>query len=299
MKTKRKMVRFFLMTLSLFSFSSLCFAQEKERINWLIWDLPPEFVNSGPWKDQGYADKFLKFFIDNLPEYQHSSLVVNVPRWSREVLKPNRCSAHLWGGFFPDKLLLSKPYSFTPPQVAIFSKRHQERIGPMGTVVSIEQLLKQPDLTLIIMPLIFNDDAGQSRYPVLHPYLAPYIGKNNLIELKDIRNVVDLRVLSLDRADYTIGYPSTITTQRRIKKLKDEYVAYHFKEHNLYKNVHVACNNDAHGRNVIKKINALLTKETLLKFLTYHDEWNNNDPEFRRVTIDYFIKGKKLNNVIE
>ncbi len=299
MNCRKKRGWLLFLTAVLFSYARHAHAENKQPLEWLIWDLPPEFVESGPWKDQGYADKFLKFFMENLPGYEHSVLVVNVPRWSLEVLKPNRCSAHLWGGFFPDQLLLSKPYSFTPPQVAVFPKRLKERIGPEGTVVSLEELLKQPDLTLIIMRLNFNEEAEQSRYPVLHPYLAPYVGKENLIEQMDIRNVVDLRILGLGRADYTIGYPTTITAQKRINNLSDEYVAYHFKEHNLYKNVHVACKKDAHGRGVIKKINALLTKKTLLKFLSYHEEWNNKDPEFRRTTIDYFIKGKKLKNVIE
>lgn len=273
-------------------------AQSKELITWLIWDLPPEFVKVGAWKNQGYADKFLKFFMDRLPEYDHTIQRVNIPRWSTEVLRPNRCSAHLWGGFFPEKLFLSKPYSFTPPHVAIFHKRHQKRIGPKGTVVSLQELLKQPDLTLMTMRLNFNEDAAQSRYPVLHRYLAPYIGKANLIEQNTGLNVVDLRLLGRNRADYTIGYPSTIMAQRRVNGLEDDYISYHLEEHNLYKNVYVACNNDAFGQSVIKKINGVLTKETLLKFLSFHEEWNDADLEFRRTTIDYFIKEKNLQNVI-
>lgn len=294
-----KFFQIFLLALFVASFPFGSQAQEKKTIEWLIWNLPPEFVQSGPWKDQGYADKFLKFFKDNLPEYEHSTIVVNVPRWSREAFRDNRCTAHLWGGFFTDRLLYSKPYSFTPPQVAVFHKRHQERIGPEGTVVSIEELLKQSDLTLMILRLNFNDEAGQSRYPVLHPYLEPYVGKPNLVELAGLENVVDLRLLSRERADFTVGYPSTITTQRRLKNLGDDFIAYHFKEHNLYKNVHVACNKNTHGREVIKKINALITKDALMEFLSYHEEWNNHDAEFRQTTIDYFINGKDLKNVLK
>lgn len=279
--------------------STTAYAQSKEKIHWLVWDLPPEFVKAGPWKNQGYADKFLKFFMENLPDYDHDIRHVNIPRWSLEVLKPNRCSAHLWSGFFPDQLLLSKPYSFTPPHVAIFHKRLQSRIGPEGTVVSLEKLLGEPDLTLLIMRLNFNEDAVQSRYPILHPYIAPYIGEPNVMEFSSLENVANLRLLELDRADYTIGYPSTITTQIRVKNLGDDYIAYPIKEHNYYKKVHAACKNDSFGRGVIEKINALLTDDVLLKFLSYHEEWNNKDPNFRRTTIDYFINGKMLDNVID
>ncbi|WP_020592315.1 hypothetical protein [Kiloniella laminariae] len=266
---------------------------------WFVWDLAPEFIQTGPWKNQGYADKFLDFFIKHLPEYEHSVRHVNIPRWSREVLLPNRCSAHLWGGFFPDQLLLSKPYSFTPPHVAIFHKRHQARIGPQGTMVSLAELLQQNDLTLVIMPLDFNDKARQSRYPVLYPYLAPYVGKVNLMERNGSENTINLALLGHGRADYTLGYPSTITTQKRINNLGDDYIAYRIKEHNLYKNVYVACKNDDFGKEVIEKVNRLLTEEILLKFLAYHEEWNDKDVEFRRTTIDYFIDKKKLANVIQ
>ncbi|MGO1121034.1 hypothetical protein ACTL6U_20200 [Rhodovibrionaceae bacterium A322] len=273
-------------------------AQTKDSLTWFIWDLPPEFVSSGPYKDQGYADKFLKFFVDRLPGYDHKVQRVNIPRWSQEALKPQRCSVHLWGGFFPDQLLLSKPYSFTPPQVAIFPKRHQARIGPPGTVVSLADLLSQDDLTLAIVPLFLNKEAGQSRYPVLYPFLAPYRDQKNFIEVNSIENIINLKFLQPNRADYTLGYPSTITTQMRVNGLTGDFIYYHLKEHQLYKKVYVACNNSAFGRRVIDQVNALLTPQTLLTFLDYHEEWNDGDPAFRETTLDFFIRHLPLENVI-
>jgi len=81
--------------------------------------------------------------------------------------------------------------------------------------------------------------------------------------------------------------------------MKGELGTLKIKEHNRYKNVHVSCNDNAFGRRVIDKINALLTKETYLKFLSYHEEWNNGDAEFRNTPIDYFINKKKLKNVVD
>jgi len=294
-----KLVQITFLAASIVASSPSSGAEKKEPIIWFIWDLEPEFVKSGPWKKTGYADKFLQYFIDNLPSYDHTIQEVNIPRWSRDALKPNRCAAHLWGGFFPGKLVYSKPYSFTPPHVAVFHKRHQKRIGPKDSVVSLKELLKQTDLTLMILRLNLDKGALQSRYPILFQYLAPYVGKSNLIELSGSSNVVNLKLLDRNRADYTLGYPTTITAQRRIKNLGDDYITYRLKEHNLYKTVHVACNNDRYGRDVINKINTLLTKETLMKFLSYHEEWNGGDAEFRRTTVDYFIRRKALGNVSE
>ncbi|SCA56481.1 conserved exported hypothetical protein [Candidatus Terasakiella magnetica] len=280
-------------------FSCLSTAQAKESITWFIWDLPPEFVKAGKWKNQGYGDKFLKYFMTHLPDYDHKIQRVNIPRWSSEVLKPQRCSAHLWGGFFPGQLVESKPYSFTPPHVLIFHKRHAKRIGSPGSTVSIGELLKQSDLKLIIQKINFNEDAKQTRYPVLFPWLKPYMGQKNLIELSGGRNDVDLRLLKSGRADYTIGYPTTITTQQRVFGIENEYVSYNIREHYLFKKVYVACNNSDFGKEVIAKVNKILTKETLRTFLGYHEEWNDNDPYFRQTYTDYFINDKELLRVID
>ncbi len=271
----------------------------KKRITWFIWDLPPEFVSSGPYQGQGYADKFLQFFIQQLPEYQHSILAVNVPRWSLQARVPGTCTAHLWGGFYPELLAYSKAYTFTPPHILIFNKKYEQRFGPQGTVLSIEELLKQRNLKLLLVKVDFNKAASQSRYPVLYQYLKPHLGDPNLVEHSIHHNFINLDMLEKGRGDYTIGYPSTIASQKRTLGVVGEFISYRIKEHNLYKKVHVACFNDAFGREVIKKVDRSLTKDVLLKFLEYHEEWNNKDPYFRQTTIDYFIKGLNLPNVID
>lgn len=290
------MMRFAFAFLFCFIFSSPINA--KDDIHWLIWDLPPEFVKTGPLKNQGYADKFLKNFISWLPGYNHRIQHVNVPRWSTEIFKPQRCTAHLWGGFFTDYLKLSKPYSFTPPHVLIFPKRLESRMGPAGTVLSLEEVLKQPDLKLATMPLIFNKDAEQSRYPVLFPYLKPYIGKENYVQYSGGRNHIDLRLLLHDRVDYTIGYPTTITNQQRTDNIGNDYISYPIKEHHHYKKVYVACADTDFGRKVIATINDRLTPDVLQMLLGYHEEWNGKNQEFHQTYMDYFIHKKDVPAVI-
>ncbi len=209
-------------------------AAEKPPIYWLIWHLTPEFIETGDLAGQGYTDKFLKFFIANLPEYDHRIQWINVRRWSSEALKPNRCSPHIWGYFYPDKLALSKPFTFTAPQMVIFHERHKVRLGPTDTVLSLQKLLKQDDLTLVL-PTLFSDAAKtQVRFPVLNKYLEPYVGKANLMQLGGLTNEANLRLLTLDRADYTLGYPTVIAAQNRVHGVGDNFVAYNIKEHNLY-----------------------------------------------------------------
>jgi len=274
-------------------------AYAKEKLIWFIWDLPPEFIKSGKWANQGYGDKFLKYFMDRMPNYDHKIQRVNIPRWGTEVLKPNRCSAHLWGGFFPDQLILSKPYSFTPPHVLIFPKHMEREIGPAGSSVAIQDLLKNDDLKLMVQRINFNNDAKQSRYPVLYPWLKPYLGQKNLIELSGGRNDIDLRLLNRGRADYTIGYPTTVTTQKRVYGIEGEFVTYNIREHFIFKNIYVACKNTDFGHKVIQRVNEIITYDALKTFLSYHEEWNNNDPYFRQVYHDYFFNKTGPGNVLD
>lgn len=273
----------------------------KEKIRWLVWELTPEFIKTGPFAGQGYADKFLKFFKQNLQRYDHEIHWLNVARWSSEALKPNRCSVHLWGGFFPDKLVLSKPYTFTAPHMLIAHKRNISKIGVPGETVSIVELLNRGDLTLITMPLILDENAEiqQSRYPLLFPHLKPFIGTSILKQSFGARNEVDLRILNRQGADISLGYPSTITAQRKAKNLPDDYVSYSLKEHNLYKKIYVGCFNDSFGRQVIKDVNNLLTLNAYQQFLQYHEEWNEKNLNFRKTYTDYFINEKDLVNVVD
>lgn len=102
---------------------------EKPTLRWLVWELSPEFIPQGPLKGQGYADKFLAFFIERMPEYKHEIVWTNVNRWNVESQRPNHCTPHVWGDFFKDTSLLSRPYTFTAPHVLIAHQRMQPRLG--------------------------------------------------------------------------------------------------------------------------------------------------------------------------
>jgi len=274
-------------------------AAEKPPVHWLIWRLTPEFIETGEFAGKGYADKFLKFFIKNLPGYEHHKQWTNVRRWNTEALKPNRCSPHIWGHYYPDKMVLSKPYTFTAPQMVIFSKRHRARFGPEDTVLSLQDLLTQEDLKLVT-PRLYTDRAQtQVRYPVIHRYLEPYLYKTNLAQLAGLTNEADLRLLSRGRADYTIGYPTVITAQKRVHNIQGEFVAYHIKEHDFYTKIYVSCSDSKFGRELIGKINNLLTEKNLRVFLEYQEEWNGENKRFREVTEQHLILGKKVNNVVD
>lgn len=55
-------------------------ASAKERIFWLVRDLPPFTIFEGPEKGQGVIDQLLPLLIGQMPEYDHSIVRVNRAR---------------------------------------------------------------------------------------------------------------------------------------------------------------------------------------------------------------------------
>ena len=273
--------------LILFFLNSSLFA--KEKIRWLIWELNPEFILNGKEAGNGYADKFLKMFIKKLPQYEHSIVWLNTKRWFKESGKKGTCTPHVWKRFKLDSQYYSKPYTLTAPHGILIHKKNAHKFGKRGKILSVEEILKDDSLTLTV-PLFKYEQEG-SRYPVLFKYFQPYLGKKHLQEVTTNANETHPKMLDKDRTDYLIAYPTTAPAYARIDNVQNDYIFYSIKEDPYYKKIHVSCTKSPLGKEVITQINEMLTKEIHEEFLSYHEEWNNKNPLFRKKYTDYFIHG--------
>ncbi|MDX1739089.1 MAG: hypothetical protein R3261_12680 [Alphaproteobacteria bacterium] len=166
-------------------------------------------------------------------------------------------------------------------------------------MVSLTDLLSKTDLRLVTLPIYLGENAGETRYPILSNIMRPFIGTSKLTEYKSSINVVNLKLIEREKFDYTIGYPSTIATQKRVYGIQDHFNYYQIAEHQLYKKVYVACAKGQFGEQVIGTLDAALTPDVFSQFIDYHAEWNENDPAFRQVNEAFFIHGKTIDNVID
>ncbi len=269
----------------------------KEEIKWLIWELNPEFISKGKEAQNGYADKFLKDFITMLPEYNHSIVVLNTRRWFLESSKKGHCTPHIWKRFKLDDQYYSKAYTLTAPHGILIHKKNQKKFGEKNSMLSLESILNDSSLTLTV-PLFRYKKEG-SRYPILYDYFKPHIGKKHLLEVTTSANEVSPRMLDINRADYLIAYPTTATAFSRIKKQPNNYLFYPIKEDPYYKKIYVSCDKSNLGKTVIEKLNQLITPKVHKKFLSYHEEWNEKNPQFRKKYLDYFIHKKEDKFVIQ
>jgi len=261
----------------------------KETIKWLVWELNPAFINHGKEARNGYADKFLKRFIKNLPEYEHRIIWLNTKRWFRESSKYGSCTPHIWKRFKLDDQYYSKPYTLTAPHGILIHEKNIKKFGEEGDILSLEEILKNNSLTLTVPLFRYKEMA--SRYPVLFKYFKPYLGKKHLKEVTTNANEINPKMLDKDRSDYLIAYPTTAQSYVRINNVENNYLFYSIKEDPFYKKIYVSCDKSDLGKEVIEKINTMFTKELHEEFLSYHEEWNNKNSQFRKKYRDYFING--------
>ncbi|OUS27581.1 hypothetical protein A9Q99_14145 [Gammaproteobacteria bacterium 45_16_T64] len=273
-------------------------AVAEPSIRWLVWDFKPDFIEEGPYKHQGYGDKLLAYLKTSLPQYKHTQLYVNGKRWAVEALRSQTCTPLLWLGFLPKNIVYSKAYGVTAPYVLVAHGKKSDLIGKPGDLVSLEHILQKRSLTLGVLPVYFDATKTNTRYPVLHSYIAPYIGTKKVMEFGGGTNQLNLKLLDADRVDYVIENPLTAPTQAKLNNTHNPYINYRLTEHRVHKKIAIACNNDEFGRHVIDQINPLITDEFIKMFLINMEEWNGQDANFRKTVMDYFIYGVDTGEIV-
>ena len=130
-------------------------AEARERLLWLVRDLPPFTIFEGPSKGQGVIDQLLPMLIARMPEYDHSIVRVNRARGLQMLQEPS---------FTCDPTLLWTPeraryVHFSQPSLGVLStglivrKQDQALLAPYleGQQVDLQRLLTETRLKLGIV----------------------------------------------------------------------------------------------------------------------------------------------------
>jgi uncharacterized protein (TIGR02285 family) len=273
----------------IFSLSS----RSESTISWAKWELTPEYINQGQYKNLGYLDQFLNYVIKRIPEYQHSSEYKSINRLSRSWKEGNVCSLHLWLGYWPTKIVYSKPYAFTPRFGIIVKKDSliDKKLKGKKTI-SLNYLLKSTNFKLGILPL-FYIDGKNSRYPLLKNIISPYLKSKKVTEFSNSKNEMSVDFIESKRVDYIIRQRITHMSEMKIAgKNSKLYKFYQLEEANENKLVAAACSNSKLGKSVIKKINSFIDSNHSFyqNYLKYRSNWDVNNSNFSNLYLDYFIR---------
>lgn len=251
-------------------------AWAKEKLVWLLRDLPPLTIFEGPEKGRGAVDQMLTLLIAQLPEYEHSVLRVNRAR-ALQMLQQGVFACDptlLWTQERARFVVYSVPSIGTLSNGLIIRKSSSALLAPFlkDGQVDLQALLTHGNVKLGMV-------GGRSYSTVIDDILAtvpaalsPHYGDNAVASL--------MQMQQLGRLPMLLGYWTEVRYLGERQNIALQDIAYYpIQGVERYQFVHVGCSDTALGREAIARINPLLRqwREELLPPLYGH--WM--EPEVR------------------
>lgn len=298
-------VRFFTANTQMKPLTSLIFlllalpALAKEQVLWVKWALTPEYIQEGEFADQGYVDKMLSYVQAGLPEYDHQVQYQTGNRLARSWQQGNVCTVHLWLGYWPDLIVYSKPYAFTPHYgivVRANSSLAKEYKGRES--IRLKELLDGSSYRIGMLPL-FIDGSRDSRYPQLVPLIEPYLDSDSILEFRNNRNEMSVDYLNKHRVDGILRQRITHFGELKVRQLDNDYRFFFIEEGRRHKLVAAACSNSPLGHEVITKIDKMIDQDFYLRYLKFRQEWDPQNARFDEVFVGHFLQQKHFDFVHE
>ncbi len=232
-------------------------ASAKERLFWLVRDLPPFTIFEGPEKGQGVIDQLLPLLIGQMPEYDHSIVRVNRARGIQMLQDPN--------SFTCDPTLLWTPeraeyVRFSMPALGVLSgglvlrKDSQALVAPYldGQQVDLHGLLSKTTLQLgVVAERSYGTQIDAILRQLPDSALSRHYGNDATANL--------LQMQQLGRLQLVLGYWHEVRylVQQQGGSLAD-YRFYPVQGVPRYQFLHVGCSDTELGRAAIAHIDQLL-----------------------------------------
>ncbi|MFK3684754.1 TIGR02285 family protein [Pseudomonas sp. NPDC088890] len=231
-------------------------AEAKERLLWLVRDLPPFTIFEGPEKGQGVIDRMLPMLIEQMPEYDHSIVRVNRARGIQMLQEPSfTCDPTLlWTPERAKYALFSKPTLGVLSSGVVVRKQDQPGIEPFldAQQVDLKQLLAETRLKLgIVAERSYSAQVDDILRQLPDSAFSRHYGNDATASL--------LQMQQLGRLQLVLGYWPEVRylIQQQGGRL-DDYLFYPIQGVNPYQFLHVACSDTPLGREAIAHIDQLL-----------------------------------------
>ncbi|MCV9921782.1 TIGR02285 family protein [Pseudomonas sp. BT-42-2] len=231
-------------------------AEAKERLLWLVRDLPPFTIFEGPEKGQGVIDRMLPMLIEQMPEYDHSIVRVNRARGIQMLQEPSfTCDPTLlWTPERAKYALFSKPTLGVLSSGVVVRKQDQAGVEPFldAQEVDLKQLLAETRLKLgIVAERSYSAQVDDILRQLPDSAFSRHYGNDATASL--------LQMQQLGRLQLVLGYWPEVRylIQQQGGRL-DDYLFYPIQGVNPYQFLHVACSDTPLGREAIAHIDQLL-----------------------------------------
>lgn len=231
-------------------------AEARERLLWLVRDLPPFTIFEGPSKGQGVIDQLLPMLIARMPEYDHSIVRVNRARGLQMLQEPS---------FTCDPTLLWTPeraryVHFSQPSLGVLStglivrKQDQALLAPYleGQQVDLQRLLTETRLKLgIVAERSYSTQVDEVLRELPDTAFSRHYGNDATASL--------LQMQQLGRLQLVLGYwPEMRYLIQQHNGSLDDYSFHPILGVNHYQFLHIGCSDTPLGREAIAHIDQML-----------------------------------------
>jgi len=240
------------------TWSSLSVKAAEDNIQWLVFDFPPIYIVSGPTAGSGFVDHMEEDVKQLLPHYNHSRTTANIKRVLMSIKSnQNVCSsALLWTEEQAQYIEYSLPFMFVLPPHFVIRRNDLALFEPFMDNkghVSLERLLTESNL-------ILGFTSARAYSKVLAPILDTHANSSNSFEsLTGSITRPLLKMLTRNRFDYTIAYPSEVTyIARELDIQEDQFRTLPIAEGHQIQHAYFGCPKSPWGRQAVAAMNSVI-----------------------------------------
>lgn len=258
-------------------------AQAKERLLWLVRDLPPFTVYEGTEKGHGVIDQMLPLLIEQMPEYDHSIIRVNRARGIQMLQDPASFTCDptlLWTAERAKFVYFSEPTLGVLSSGVVVRKNGQALLAPFldGQEVDLKGLLGNTQLKLgIVAERSYSSQVDAILRQLPDSAFSRHYGNDATANL--------LQMQQLGRLQLVLGYwPEVRYLIQQQGGSPADYQFHPIQGVNRYQFLHVGCSNTPLGRAAISHIDQLLPALRMNTLPALYAHWL--DPELRAAYLE-------------
>lgn len=232
-------------------------ASAKERLFWLVRDLPPFTILEGPEKGHGVIDQLLPLLIRQMPEYDHSIVRVNRARGIQMLQDPQTFTCDPTLLWTPDR---AEYVRFSTPSLGVISgglvlrKDSEALVAPYldGQQADLHGLLSKTSLKLgVVAERSYGTQIDAILRQLPDTAFSRHYGNDATANL--------LQMQQLGRLRMVLGYwPEVRYLIEQQGGALADYRFHPVQGVNRYQFLHVGCSNSELGRIAIAHIDQLL-----------------------------------------
>ncbi|MGE8112296.1 MULTISPECIES: TIGR02285 family protein [Pseudomonas] len=258
-------------------------AHAKERLLWLVRDLPPFTVFEGTEKGQGVIDQMLPLLIEQMPEYEHSVIRVNRARGLQMLQDPSSFTCDptlLWTAERAKFVRFSQPMLGVLSSGVVVRKSGQALLAPYldGQQVDLKGLLGNTRLKLgIVAERSYSSQVDEILRQLPDSAFSRHYGNDATANL--------LQMQQLGRLQLVLGYwPELRYLIQQQGGSPADYQFHPIQGVSHYQFLHVGCSDTPLGRTAISHIDQLLPALRVDTLPALYAHWL--DPELRAAYLE-------------